>query len=124
ERRRAEELSLRLAAFARENPNPIFELAPDGAVVWVNAAGQRLVAELGVDGPAWVFPPDHAELLGRASAEGTSIRGQEARVGARVFAWSYHPQPSLGTVHLFGEEVTEQKRVEDRLLHDALHDAL
>jgi diguanylate cyclase (GGDEF)-like protein/PAS domain S-box-containing protein len=124
ERRRAEEQSLRLAVFARENPNPIFELSPDGAVVWVNAAGQRLVAELGVDGPAWVFPPEHAELLRQASGEGTGIRAREARVGARVFAWSYHPQPSLGTVHLFGEEVTDQKRVEDRLLHDALHDSL
>jgi len=124
ERRRAEEQSLRLAAFARENPNPIFELAPDGAVVWVNAAGQRLVADLGVDGPARVLPEDHAELLRQATAEGTGIRGQEARVGARVFAWSYHPQPSLGTVHLFGEEVTERKQVEERLLHDAVHDAL
>src|SRR6202008_3056239 len=57
ERRGAESQSLRLAAFARENPNPIFELSPDGAVVWVNAAGQRLVADLAVDGPAWVLPP-------------------------------------------------------------------
>ena len=124
ERRGAEAQSLRLAVFARENPNPIFELSPDGGVVWVNAAGQRLVAELGVDGPAWVLPPDHEALLARAAAEGEGFHGREARVGARVFAWSYHPQPSLGTVHLFGEEVTERKRVEERLLHDALHDAL
>ncbi|HVG46459.1 MAG TPA: EAL domain-containing protein [Longimicrobium sp.] len=123
ERRRAEEQSLRLAAFARENPNPIFELSPDGAVVWVNAAGQRLVAARGVSGPAGVLPDDHAALL-RQAAEGTATRGQEVRVGSRVFAWSYHPQPSLGTVHLFGEEVTERKQVEERLLHDAVHDAL
>ena len=124
ERRRAEEQSLRLAAFARENPNPIFELAHDGAVVWVNAAGQRLVASLGVDGPARVLPEDHAALLRQAVAEGTGARSREARVGDRVFAWSYHPQPALGTVHLFGEEVTERKQVEERLLHDAVHDAL
>jgi diguanylate cyclase (GGDEF)-like protein len=124
ERRRAEEQSLRLAAFARENPNPIFELTPDGSVVWVNAAGQRLVAELGVEAPALALPPEHLELLGQAHAQGSSIRGREVRVGARVLAWSYHPQPSLGTVHLFGEEVTDRKQVEDRLLHDAVHDAL
>ena len=124
ERRRAEEQSLRLAAFARENPNPIFELSPDGAVVWVNAAGQRLVASLGVDGPARVLPEDHAALLRQAVSDGVGAREREARVEGRVFAWSYHPQPALGTVHLFGEEVTERKRVEGRLLHDAVHDAL
>jgi diguanylate cyclase (GGDEF)-like protein/PAS domain S-box-containing protein len=124
ERRRAEEQSLRLAAFARENPNPIFELTPDGAVVWVNAAGQRLVAALGVDGPASVLPDHHAELLRQAVAGGIGARGEEVAVGGRVFAWSYHPQPSLGTVHLFGEEVTERKQVEARLLHEAVHDAL
>ncbi|MFL5380884.1 MAG: putative bifunctional diguanylate cyclase/phosphodiesterase [Longimicrobiaceae bacterium] len=124
ERRRAEEQSLRLAAFARENPNPIFELAPGGAVVWVNATGQRLVASLGIDGPAGVLPEDHAELLRQAVDDGVGARGREAVVAGRVFAWSYHPQPALGTVHLFGEEVTERKRVEERLLHDAVHDAL
>jgi diguanylate cyclase (GGDEF)-like protein len=124
ERRRAEEQSLRLAAFARENPNPIFELSPDGAVVWVNDAGQRLVASLGVEGPVGVLPEDHAALLRQAVADGVGARDQEARVEGRVFAWSYHPQPVLGTVHLFGVEVTERKEVEGRLLHDAVYDAL
>jgi len=123
-RQRAEEESARLAAFARENPNPILECAADGRVLWLNAAGERLLAQTGATGAAWLLPDDHARLVRLASRSAAAVRNQESRVGARVFAWTYHPQPVAGTVHLFGEEVTERKRVEDRLIHDAMHDAL
>jgi diguanylate cyclase (GGDEF)-like protein/PAS domain S-box-containing protein len=123
-RRQREEESQRLAAFVSESPNPVLECAPDGQVLWRNAAGERLLEELGVDSPDWVLPEEHTRLVEQCLAAGASFRHQESRVGGRVFSWSYHPQPDQGSVHLFGEEITDRKRVEDRLIHDALHDAL
>jgi diguanylate cyclase (GGDEF)-like protein/PAS domain S-box-containing protein len=122
ERVRAEEENLRLAAFPRESPNPILECAPDGRVLYTNPAGLRLAAELGVPGPEWILPPDHAERVARCGESAGA--GVEVRVAGRVLAWTYHAQPRLGTVHLFGEEATERRRVQEQLVHDARHDAL
>jgi len=123
ERQRAEEANLRLAAFARENPNPIIECDGDGRVLWINGAGERLLAEMGVAADG-LLPEHHRRIVREAGASGAGARGQEAHVAERVFAWTYHPQPALGTVHLFGEEVTDRKSGEERLLHQARHDSL
>ncbi|HEU0053358.1 MAG TPA: PAS domain S-box protein, partial [Longimicrobium sp.] len=67
ERVRAEEENRRLAAFPRESPNPILECAPDGGVLYLNPAGERLVRELGLPGPEWLLPADHAARVRRAA---------------------------------------------------------
>ncbi|HET6764860.1 MAG TPA: EAL domain-containing protein [Longimicrobiaceae bacterium] len=124
ERRRAEQETARLAAFARENPSPILECDAGGTPRYVNPAGDRLVAELGLRTPAELLPDEHAALVHACLRTGEGLRGVEMAVGRRVFAWTYHPQRGTGTVHLFGEEVSERKRVQERLLHNAMHDVL
>jgi diguanylate cyclase (GGDEF)-like protein/PAS domain S-box-containing protein len=123
ERRRAEDESARLAAFPRENPNPILECDSAGRVRYVNPAGERLLAQMAA-GPATVLPAEHAAIVAGCVAAGRGVRDVETRVGERVFAWAYHPHPALGAVHLFGQEITERKLAELRLLHDARHDPL
>jgi diguanylate cyclase (GGDEF)-like protein/PAS domain S-box-containing protein len=123
ERKLAEEETARLAAFPRESPNPILECDAAGRTVYVNPAADRLLRELRVDAAA-LMPLEHASIARECIGRRVGAREVESRVADRIFAWTYHPHPRLGTVHVFGQEVTERKRVEARLLHDAMHDAL
>jgi diguanylate cyclase (GGDEF)-like protein/PAS domain S-box-containing protein len=123
-RKRAEEESARLAAFPRATPSPILECDAMGEVRYANPAVERTLLELGVESPHLILPEDHVAIVRRALETGVGVRDVEVGVGGRVLAWLYNPQPALGTVHLFGEDVTERKQSDARLLHDAMHDAL
>jgi diguanylate cyclase (GGDEF)-like protein/PAS domain S-box-containing protein len=123
ERKLAEEETARLAAFPRESPNPILECDAAGRPVYVNPAAERLLRELRADALR-LMPLEHAAIARSCIDRRVGAREVESRVHDRIFAWTYHPHPRLGTVHVFGQEVTERKRVEARLLHDAMHDAL
>jgi diguanylate cyclase (GGDEF)-like protein/PAS domain S-box-containing protein len=124
ERRRRDEQIRRLAAIPQESPNPILECDLGGNPMYLNPATERLLREMGLQTPLALLPADHARTVHGCVSSGTGARGVETVVGGRVFAWTYHPHPALGAVHVFGEEVTERKRVEERLLHHALHDPL
>jgi diguanylate cyclase (GGDEF)-like protein/PAS domain S-box-containing protein len=124
ERRRREEQVRRLAAIPQESPNPIVECDLGGTPTYVNPAAQALLTELRLDSVVRLLPPDHARVVRGCVHSGQGARGIEAAVGQRVLSWTYHPHPALGAVHVFGEEVTERKQVEGRLLHQALHDPL
>ncbi|MBD0319777.1 MAG: EAL domain-containing protein, partial [Gemmatimonadetes bacterium] len=124
ERKLAEEGSARLAAFPRATPSPILECDAAGAILYANPAAERTMRELGVELAHRLLPEDHAAIVRRALDSGVGVRGVEVGVNGRVLAWLYNPQPELGTVHLFGEDVTERKQAEARLFQEAMHDAL
>jgi diguanylate cyclase (GGDEF)-like protein/PAS domain S-box-containing protein len=122
-RRRANEEELeRLAAFPRESPNPILRLDRAGAVTYANPAALRLAAELDAAGPEALLPP--AGVLAACGGGGGDCTPAEVELGGRTLRWSCHADAAQAAVHLFGEEVTESKEAEARLLHQALHDPL
>ncbi|HEX7241999.1 MAG TPA: GGDEF domain-containing protein, partial [Longimicrobiaceae bacterium] len=124
ERRRVEEENLRLAAFPREIPNPVVECGADGRVTYHNPAAARAAAELDAGDVRSLLPPTHAHLVRTALESGRAIRGVEVSSAGRILSWTYHPHPPLGLVHLFAEDVTAQRGIEEQLRHEALHDPL
>ncbi|HET7228456.1 MAG TPA: EAL domain-containing protein [Longimicrobium sp.] len=114
----------RLAAIPRESPNPVLECDPHGNVVYSNPATRHLLAEVGTPLEDGFLPRNHRQLVAAALATGHPMRTVEVVVDDRVFSWAYHPHPQLGVVHLFADDITARRAVEDQLRHDALHDAL
>ncbi|MDB4951727.1 MAG: domain S-box/diguanylate cyclase protein [Gemmatimonadetes bacterium] len=124
EHRRAMEENLRLAAFVRESPNPVVECGAGGEVLFQNPAAAALVRDTGAGELRRLLPANHVQLVHTGLALGQVFRGVEVPVGGRIFAWTYHPHPAFRAVHLFAEDITGRRAVEEQLRHDALHDAL
>ncbi len=123
ERRRVEQENQRLAAFPRETPNPVLECDADGRIVYANPAAELAAAEAET-GPAGLLPAGHAQLARAALETGRGFRSVEVAVRGSILSWTYHPHPALGVVHLFAEDITGRRGVEEQLRHEALHDPL
>ncbi|HEV2147222.1 MAG TPA: EAL domain-containing protein [Longimicrobiaceae bacterium] len=123
DRRRVEEENLRLAAFPRDIPNPVLECDAAGRIAYANPAAERAAGEAGV--PVEGLLPHNSPQLARSALEtGRGFRSVEVALRGRILAWTYHPHPALGVVHLFAEDVTGRRAVEEQLRHEALHDPL
>ncbi|NMB75679.1 MAG: EAL domain-containing protein [Myxococcales bacterium] len=123
ELRRVEDDNLRLAVLARDNPFPVLQVDAAGFVVTRNTAAERLLSELSVD-LTDILPPNHLDLVRSCLESALPIHEAECLVRERVLVWTYIPQLELGQVNLYGSDVTERKRNEERLQHEALYDSL
>jgi diguanylate cyclase (GGDEF)-like protein/PAS domain S-box-containing protein len=120
----AEEENIRLAAFPRNDPNPVLASDRKGNLIYINPAAQRVLAQLGVEEATGFLPANHPKLVRRCLETGQGERQIEATVGSRIFSWTYHPIPALDVVHMYATDITERLWAEEQLLHAAWHDGL
>ncbi|MBW4494030.1 MAG: EAL domain-containing protein [Oscillatoria princeps RMCB-10] len=120
----AEEENIRLAAFPRNDPNPVLASDRQGNLIYINPAALRVLAQLGVEPAGGFLPANHPKLVRRCLETGQGERQIEATVGSRVFSWTYHPIPALDVVHMYATDITERLWAEEQLLHAAWHDGL
>jgi PAS domain S-box-containing protein len=98
----------RVARFPEENPDPVLGIAADLTVAYANPAG-RLVLGLTPGGP---IAPWMTEAAREALALRRGVR-TEVRVGDRSF--SVHFVPAGAEVNVYAQDVTDRKRIENRL---------
>ncbi len=124
QRRNTEQENKRLAAFPIKNPNPFMTFAADGAVKFLNPAAKRVLAELGIDAIEAFLPTKHADIVADCVQTRGGYRDIEVTVDDRVFSFGYYSDPSGDDVFVYVMDITERKRAEGKLKHDALHDTL
>lgn len=99
-----------LAKFPDENPNPIVRVSTDGSVLYCNPPAAKMPGwECTVGGSIdWLHP-----LISQGKSN--DAFEQEIEVGGRDYAVFVAPFPAEGYVNLYGRDITERKRAEEKL---------
>ena len=113
ERKRAEEEIQRLSRFPEENPNPVLRFDKTGRILYANQSSAPLLAswerEAGQDLPA-DWRRQVASVFGTGRSKELEMVCQE-----RIFSCNLVPIIDEGYVNLYGSDITERKRVEEKL---------
>lgn len=113
----------RLAAFPRENPEPVLSADASGTVIYRNPATDAVLRNLNLTINE-LLPPNHVEVTALCLKTTQKREQIEHAVGERIFEFIYSPLASHNSVQIHAADITERRRMERQLLHDAFHDAL
>ncbi|MBN2325425.1 MAG: PAS domain S-box protein [Spirochaetes bacterium] len=113
ERVRMEEECRMLARFPSENPNPVIRVSKEGTVLYANKASDRVLSYWRC-GIGDAVPPRFRSVITDSFEQGT-VTKIEAECGEFVCAFTIAPFVEGGYINLYGLDVTEQKRAQERI---------
>ena len=114
-RKQAEEQIQFLAKFPSENPSPLLRVARDGALLYINEAGLKLLQEWKLK--VGEIIPDLLRGAVSRSMEHETTQTLDLPHGSRLFAFYIAPIVSSGYANLYCHDITESRQV--RALQDA-----
>ncbi len=112
---RAEAELLKVAEFARLNPNPAMELNASGEITYFNDAALHLAEYLGRNHPSEVLPQEIIREVEACLASGRSRLHMESRFENHVLSWSLHPMIGNRVVHCYVTDITDRLNLEAQL---------
>jgi len=115
-----------LALFPERNPHPILSVSSEGKPLYVNRGALQMLRDCGASttDAAVLLPTDLVERLDalRRSRRDRDRFEYEAR--GRQLSCEIHPLPDQDLYHVYLSDITEHKRAEQKLIHQAYHDTL
>ncbi|MCD6365670.1 MAG: PAS domain-containing protein [Planctomycetes bacterium] len=103
-----------IAKFPAEDPNPVLRVAPDGRVLYANAAARNVL--LAEHEPHLLSSlPQWPEILVQA-LDSAAQKVVELQFGERTLNLTFVPVAEGGYVNVYGRDVTERKRAEEKFL--------
>src|SRR5262245_1660608 len=115
-----------LALFPERNPHPILSVSSEGTPLYANRGALQMLRDCGASSTdASVLLP--ADLVARLDALRRSRRDRdrfEYEACGRQLACEIHPLPDQDLYHVYLSDITEHKRAEQKLIHQAYHDSL
>lgn len=115
DRKEAEAQIRKLAAFPQVNPNPVFELAADGALSYFNAAAEAMTSSFGFSDPAQILPAQSKQIVRECLSSGTPHFREEGTASKRTIAWSFFPIKVSNLVHCYAVDITDRQSLEEQL---------
>lgn len=104
-----------LASIPQLNPNPVVEVDSDGQVHFLNPAAQQLFPDLKQGGRNHPWLADLDAVVQALSENGKRVHTRELHVLDRWYQQAMHYVPDTRNIHIYGTDITEQKRIEEAL---------
>ncbi|MCF7707750.1 MAG: response regulator [Verrucomicrobia bacterium] len=115
DRKQAEAKIERLAAFASQNPNPVFEFSKDGDLTYFNFAAKRIAELVDCSDPSGVLPENVKSIVLSSLKSEKEMRNIKSIIGDRTISLSFFPIPKSRVVHCYAEDITERLNMEVHL---------
>ena len=117
----------RLTLFPERSPDPVLRLGPGGEITYANPASVALAHDLAGEraGPGVLLPVDLGERLPRLRQDpAAAARWEYAGAAGHTLECNIHWLADLDCFHAYIGDISERKRAEERLVHQAYHDPL
>ncbi len=108
-------MQTKMEQFSSTNPNPVLSVAKDGNVLYSNKAGEPLLREWGV-GIGEKLPSSIRDIVQKVFSLNNPEK-VEVKAGNRIYFVSFHPLKEEDCVNIYGFDISEQKELDQRLLH-------
>lgn len=103
-----------LARFPQENPHPVMRLSRTGGVVYSNKGGEKILHVWDYDNKSQV--PEKIDKIVSKCLKSRKPEIVEVPVNRKIFSLYFTPIPDMGYVNIYGQDITNLKEVEEKLV--------